>query len=90
MRDASAKFAPLALLVVFGVLIAVALWGAVRSFSTFGGDLGLHGWLALIGGSVLTIALTAGLMWLVFYSARKGYDDAAAPWDRPRPDDPPD
>lgn len=72
-----------ALLVVFGALIAAAFWGALHSFRTFGGDLGLHGWIALIGGSVLTLALTGGLMWLVFYSARKGYDAQQAPaeWD---------
>jgi len=72
-----------ALVGVFGALIAAALWGAIRSFATFGANLGLHGWIALIGGSVLTLGLTGGLMWLVFYSARKGYDDTQQPpdWD---------
>lgn len=79
----------LALLLLFAVLIAAALWGAIRSFSTFGADLGLHGWIALIGGSVLTILLTVGLMGLVFYSARRGFDDAQTPdaWEPPDPED---
>jgi hypothetical protein len=33
-----------------------------------------HGWTALVLGVVVSIALGAGLMFLVFYSHRKGYD----------------
>ncbi len=34
-----------------------------------------HGWLALGLGAGLTMALGVGLMALVFFSARRGYDD---------------
>lgn len=34
-----------------------------------------HGLIALILCILLIFALTTGLMFLVFYSARKGYDD---------------
>jgi hypothetical protein len=34
-----------------------------------------HGWIALILGTLLSLALGGGLMALVFHSARKGYDD---------------
>jgi hypothetical protein len=33
-----------------------------------------HGWTALVLGIVVSIALGTGLMFLVFYSHRKGYD----------------
>ncbi|MBL8549633.1 MAG: hypothetical protein JNJ73_06590 [Hyphomonadaceae bacterium] len=41
----------------------------------FGWDLSLHGWIAMGIGTLLTIGLAAGLMGLVFYSARRGYDE---------------
>jgi hypothetical protein len=44
----------------------------------------LHGLVALTLGAVATFALGAGLMALVFFSNRRGYDDRAH-----RPDDPP-
>lgn len=37
--------------------------------------IGLHGYLALAAGCLFTLLLGGGLMWLVFYSARRGYDD---------------
>jgi hypothetical protein len=40
-------------------------------------DLGFHGWVALILGSVAMVALGGGLMWLSFYSSRSGHDNAA-------------
>ena len=38
-------------------------------------DIGLHGMIAMVLGIVLTLALGIGLMALVFYSSRHGYDD---------------
>jgi hypothetical protein len=35
----------------------------------------IHGWIALGLAFVLTGLLGGGLMFLAFYSARKGYDD---------------
>jgi hypothetical protein len=35
----------------------------------------VHGWIALGLGTFLSLAVGGGLMALVFYSARKGYDD---------------
>lgn len=40
--------------------------------------LGFHGWLALILGVVVTLALGLGLMRLVYVSNRRGYDDRVA------------
>ena len=41
-----------------------------------------HGWIALTLGAVATFLVGAGLMSLVFFSHRRGYDDRAN-----RPDD---
>lgn len=66
----------IALLVFMGALLAYAayyawqLWTAVTDV-----NLGFHGWTALILGVVLSLALGIGLMFLVFYSNRKGYDE---------------
>ena len=46
--------------------------------------LGLHGWIALIVGSVGMVVLGGGLMALSFYSARSGHDEAA--WQDPDDD----
>ena len=47
-------------------------------------DLGLHGWIALIAGSVGMVVLGGGLMALSFYSSRSGHDEAA--WQDPDDD----
>lgn len=39
--------------------------------------LGFHGWLALGLGVGLSLILGVGLMALAYFSARRGYDDAA-------------
>jgi hypothetical protein len=73
-------------LALFGLLTAAALAGVVHSFTRFGAFLSVHGWIALIGGGVLAFALAGGLMWLVFHSARRGYDEAVhtpSEWDDP-------
>ena len=38
-------------------------------------DIGIHGMIAMGLGIVLTLGLGVGLMALVFYSSRHGYDD---------------
>ncbi|HLY44996.1 MAG TPA: hypothetical protein VKQ73_05420 [Stellaceae bacterium] len=56
---------------VAGVAVVVAgLWADV-------GDVGISaaGWVALILGALVTLALGVGLMALVFISSRRGYDD---------------
>ncbi|MGC6517226.1 MAG: hypothetical protein ACON49_04290 [Candidatus Puniceispirillaceae bacterium] len=45
-------------------------------------SLGFHGWVAIIAGSLGSVILGAGLMWLSFYSSRSGHDEKAAePYD---------
>ncbi len=66
---------------VFTVLFALALsalapWGLGLFWTAIGGgDLPLHGWIAMGLAAVFVLALGGGLMWLAFYSSRHGYDD---------------
>jgi len=54
------------------VAVAVYLWISLGSV-----DMSPVGYLALIGGGLGTLGLGVGLMSLLFYSNRKGYDDRA-------------
>jgi hypothetical protein len=49
--------------------------------------LGFHGWLALGLGAGLSLLVGIGLMTLVFFSARRGYDEAARGDQGTRPPD---
>ena len=64
----------LAALIVLAVVTALAVYIWVQM-----GDVQISwaGILAMIGGAVATLALGGGLMALVFYSNRRGYDDDA-------------
>jgi hypothetical protein len=54
------------------ILVVAASWIVWREMGQI--DLGFHGWVALILGSVGMVALGGGLMWLSFYSSRSGHD----------------
>jgi hypothetical protein len=59
-------------------LLALALWFAGSAWLHFGGDdIPLYGWLAIAGGVLVSLGVGGGLMALVFYSSRHGYDDDA-------------
>jgi hypothetical protein len=64
----------LVILALFG-LLAAAVWFAAAAWVRFGGDIPLYGWLAIAAGVVFSLAIGGGLMALVFYSNRHGYDD---------------
>jgi hypothetical protein len=40
-------------------------------------EMSVHGYIALAIGVVATLALGVGLMWLVYFSHRRGFDDEA-------------
>jgi hypothetical protein len=62
------------LVILLGFLFA-SLWYAVKVWSSMAGvHMSGWGWLFLILGIVVTIALGAGLMALVFYSSRHDMD----------------
>ena len=55
----------------------LGLWLAI-SHGNFP-KISLHGWIAMGIGTLFSLLLGCGLMWLSFYSARQGYDDRADP-----------
>src|SRR6516165_6897923 len=72
MKTALVIFVLLALL---GVTVGWVVWGWEQ---TAGTAMGFHGWLAMILGIVFTIIVGCGLMGLMFYSSRYGYDERAS------------
>jgi hypothetical protein len=67
------------LLGLLGASVGVALWAWQQLGDV---EMSTHGLVALALGAVATFALGAGLMALVFFSNRRGYDERAH-----RPDD---
>ena len=63
-------------------LLVVAIWFAAHSFVVEGPDMPVELYGAMILGIVFSIVVGSGLMALVFYSSRYGYDD-------PNRDEPP-
>lgn len=63
------------MLVLGGLLIATIVVAAIAWFAMGDVEITGHGMIALALGALVTFALAAGLMFLVFYSSRRGYDD---------------
>ena len=63
------------LIVVLTGFLIVSIWFAVQAFTTIDATMTGHGWFALVLGVVLSLLLGGGLMALVFFSSRRGYDD---------------
>ena len=66
--------APVALVTVLG-FFGWAFY-ATRSFGSWTGGSTAIAWMIALG-LIFTGGLGAALMWLTFYSSRKGYDDTA-------------
>ena len=65
------------------VLLAAALWFAGSTWLRLGGDaIPLYGWFAIVGGVFFSLLVGGGLMALMFYSSRHGYDDLTRDTDR--------
>ena len=57
-------------------LLGLALWFAGSAWVHLGGDdIPLYGYVAIAGGVLFSLLVGGGLMALVFYSNRHGYDD---------------
>lgn len=62
------------LLILFlGSVLAAVLYVVLKDWDA--SAMSIHGWIALGAGTALSLIVGIGLMALVFYSARKGYDD---------------
>ena len=59
-------------------ILAMSVWYATRAWTAVAGPpLPTQGYVAMILGVVFSVALGCGLMALIFYSNRYGYDDRA-------------
>jgi hypothetical protein len=69
----------LLIVVPLAIFLIAAVYASMRMWSIVGGGIGMtgNGVAALVLGGIGTLALGGGLMALVFFSARHGYDDAA-------------
>ncbi len=63
------------LLILLGITVSWAIWAWEQ---TAGTAMSFHGWLAMILGIIFTLLVGCGLMALMFYSSRHGYDEAAS------------
>ena len=70
-------FIPVAILVTaLFALLALSMWFAAYAWTHLGGDpIPAYGYVAIAGGVVISLVVGGGLMALVFYSSRHGYDD---------------
>ena len=68
------------LYLVMGAMVVFSAWGAISAWRLAGDvRMSIHGYIAMGIAGLFTAALAGGLIWLAFYSARKGYDDDQAP-----------
>jgi hypothetical protein len=66
----------LLLLVPLFALLALSVWFAAGAWMHIGGDpIPAYGYVAIAGGVLFSLLVGGGLMALVFYSHRRGYDD---------------
>ena len=59
-------------------LLALAVGFTVSAWTRTPASMGIHGWIALGLGISFSLVIGCGLMALMFYSSRRGYDDAAS------------
>jgi hypothetical protein len=65
-------------LLVLPLLLAIlglAVWWAISAWNSVDVEMSIHGYIAMILGIVFSLVLGCGLMALMFYSSRHGYDD---------------
>lgn len=74
MKPKLVNIQAIALMLVLGLILSAVFAGALSAFGSYGHQMTIHGWIALTIGTFVSLALGVGLMFLVFYSARKGYD----------------
>jgi hypothetical protein len=64
------------LVVALFALLGLSVWFAAYAWTHLGGDpVPGYGYVAIAGGVVVSLVVGGGLMALVFYSSRHGYDD---------------
>jgi hypothetical protein len=56
-------------------ILGITVWWAVSAWNAVDVEMSIHGYIAMILGIVFSLVLGCGLMGLMFYSSRHGYDD---------------
>ena len=56
-------------------LLGFAFWWAIYAWNSVHVQMSVHGYIAMILGIVFSLVIGRGLMALMFYSSRHGYDD---------------
>src|SRR6195256_1574346 len=56
-------------------LLAWAVWTMVQMWNSVEGTMGKHEWIAMILGIFFSCVVGFGLMGLMFFSSREGYDE---------------
>jgi hypothetical protein len=64
-------------------LLALTVWIVVEQWSLVNVDVPAWAWAAIAVGALLAILVGGGLMGLIFYSNRAGYDEPPHRIDRP-------
>ena len=76
------------ILVVLGaILILTGVWAVSVWSASSGVEMGKDGWIALGLGTFFSLLIGCGLMALMFFSSRRGYDEAADPFRHRESDD---
>lgn len=70
MRDTWLTVSILGGLLIAAAIVAVIVWRELAGIT-----ISLHGMIAMAAGSIVTLLLGVGLMWLVYYSHKSGHDD---------------
>jgi hypothetical protein len=68
-------------------LLALALSYMVSAWRESHAHMSIHGWIALGLGVFFSVLIGCGLMALMFYSSRRGYDERASEGSQPRDDE---
>src|SRR4029079_15028578 len=63
------------LILVLLAVLAATLWWAIYAWTSVDVEMSIHGYIAIILGVVFSLMIGCGLMALMFYSSRHGYDE---------------
>jgi hypothetical protein len=62
------------IIALVAILVLAILW-AIYAWNSVDAEMSVHGYVAMILGIIFSLVVGCGLMALVFYSNRRGYDE---------------
>jgi hypothetical protein len=68
----------LLLAILMAMLVFAVVWASM-AWTSEDVTMSIHGWIALALGTTFSLVIGCGLMALMFYSSRSGYDETASP-----------